>query len=242
MLPRLMFKAVPLLLVAPLATVACISFAAEPTAPAANLARMAKPEYDETGALLRPDGYERWTVVGTSIGLDYSKDEKENPNKPGVFHNVYLQPEAFEHYVETGHFPEQTVFVVTNNPATKREGENDIKHKGLFAGETTGLEVSVKDSKRFEEGWGYYMYYSTQGPRTASKPLGRQACYDCHAEHGAEDAVFTQFYTVLKMAARRSWRGSSGWQRDYHWALVPRPNTEMDCQNPSCEKRLPQRV
>lgn len=164
---------------------------------------MVLPEYNEAGALLRPEGYERWTVVGTSMGLDYSPGKEADPDRPGMFHNVYMQPEAFDQYVATGEFPEQTIFVVTNNPATKRKGDDEINRKGHFAGDPTGLEVSVKDTERFDDGWGYFMYYSTKAPRNASKPLPRQACYDCHAEHGEDDAVFLQFYSVLK-AARES--------------------------------------
>lgn len=203
----ILFRSLPLLIVSSTVVAALLATAKEPAAsntPGADkLARMAQPEFNEEGALLRPEGYERWTLVGTSIGLDYSP-AKENENaaadKPGIFHNVYVQPEAFDHYVEHGEFPEQTVFVVTNNPPMKKEGENDINRKGLFAGEPTGLEVSVKDSKRYEEGWGFFMYYGTKGQRAAAKPLARQACYDCHAEHGEDDAVFVQFYTVLKSA------------------------------------------
>ena len=168
--------------------------------PPEKVTKMAPPEYDASGSLLRPEGYERWTLVGTSIGLDYSKDKEEGAEKTGIFHNVYMQPEAFDHYVETGEFPEQTVFVVTNNPPTKRKGEDEINRHGHFAGNTTGLEVSVKDSKKFEEGWGYYMFYGADGKRTASKPSPRSACYDCHATHGEDDAVFVQFYSVLKAA------------------------------------------
>jgi hypothetical protein len=181
--------------------VALSSLGDEPAkTPASHLAKMAQPEYDEAGLLLPPQGYERWTLVGTSIGLDYSKEKEEGAEKPGVFHNVYMQPEAFDHYVETGEFPEQTVFVVTNNPPTKRQGEDEINRQGHFAGNPTGLEISVKDSKKFEEGWGYYMFYGADGKRTASKPSPRAACYDCHSTHGEEDAVFVQFYSVLKSA------------------------------------------
>lgn len=32
--------------------------------------RMQEPSYDKDGRLLRPSGYEKWVVVGTSIELD----------------------------------------------------------------------------------------------------------------------------------------------------------------------------
>ncbi|MFO0919627.1 MAG: cytochrome P460 family protein [Planctomycetaceae bacterium] len=177
---------------------------------AAAVSDMALPEYDSSGALLRPIDFEKWVVVGTSVGMGYLDGEKADPNNPGQFHNVYLQPQAFDHYVATGEFPEQTVFIVTNNESqrTKRDGDHSVLKSGFFAAPTKGLEVSVKDSRRFPEGWGYYMFLETdQKPvgkeRPAGKPYARQACYDCHAEHGATDHVFTQFYSVLTAARKK---------------------------------------
>jgi len=197
---------VPLVLLG-LTAFGAVAISADDSTKPSGAKRMAPPEYNDAGALLRPEGYERWTLVGTSIGLDYSKPKEGEAEPPTIFHTVYMQPEAFDHYVETGEFAEQTTFVVTNNPPTKKEGENDINRRGQFAADPTGLEVSVKDSKRFDEGWGFFMYYSTQGPRTVSKPFKREACYDCHAEHGENDAVFVQFYSVLKAARAKKLSG-----------------------------------
>ncbi len=175
-------------------------------------AEMPLPEYDSSGGLLRPIGFEKWVVVGTSVGMGYLDGEKTDPNNPGQFHNVYLQPQAFDHYVATGEFPEQTVFIVTNNASqsTKKAGDHSVLKSGFFAASTKGLEVSVKDSQRFPDGWGYYMFFDTdKSPpgkdRGVGKPYARNACYDCHAEHGATDHVFTQFYSVLT-AARENHR------------------------------------
>lgn len=172
---------------------------------------MPLPEYNDDGALLRPTGYEKWIVVGTSVGLGYEDGDKTDPSNPGQFHNVYLQREAFDHFVETGEFPEQTVFVVTNLPSrsTKKDKEkNDVLRAGFFAAPTAGLEVSVKDTKRFPDGWGYYMFRDQAGQpkgkvRDAEQPFARKACYDCHAEHGAVDHVFTQYYSVLTEAREK---------------------------------------
>lgn len=170
----------------------------------ANLATMAQPEFDDRGRLLTPEGYERWTLVGTSIGLDYTPGAGEQPDavKPeaGIFHNVYLQPEAFDHYVDTGNFPRNSIFVVTNCPPRKLEGDDAVGRHGRFADATRGLEVSVKDDRRFDDGWGFFLYREAQGPRIASQAFPTQSCMECHASHGEDDAVFTQFYSVLREA------------------------------------------
>ena len=101
--------AVTFSLLAGLALFAGDKVATNPEAPTAS--KMQEPLYDQEGRLLQPVGYEKWVVAGTSIGLGYSDGDKNDPQNPGTFHNVYLQPEAFDHYVQTGEFPEPS-FVV----------------------------------------------------------------------------------------------------------------------------------
>jgi hypothetical protein len=148
--------------------------------------------------LVRPEGYERWTFVATSLGIDYS-DEAPRHSGPGDFHNVYVQPEAFDYFVQHGVFPEKTIFVMTNSPAKQKNGADSISKRGHFAGRATGLEVSVKDTERFSESWAYFLF-TTAGPSRAAKHLPQQTCYDCHAEHARVDNVFLQFYSVLETA------------------------------------------
>lgn len=184
-----------------------VSLRAEPK-PAAGR-EMPVPEFDDAGRLLRPVDFETWVVVGTSIGLGYTPGDKADPKNPGQFNNVYLQRQAFDHFVETGEFPEQTVFVVTNQPSrsTKDDGKSAIR-AGFFAAPTVGMEVSVKDSTRYpDDGWGYFMFHDKPGEkkkkRDAEKPFVRKDCADCHAEHAATDMVFTQYYSVLTEARRK---------------------------------------
>ncbi len=190
-------------------TIAMALLAAEKKSPAKppTKSEMVLPEYDDNGGLLRPVDFEKWPVVGTSVGLSYEEVAKKDPHDPGMFNNVQVQPEAFDHFVETGEFPEQTIFIVTNLPtrSTAKDKEKaSILRNGFFAANTVGLEVSVKDSKRFEDGWAYYMYHDEEGEpqktRDVEQPVKRSACYDCHAEHGANDHVFTQYYSVLTAA------------------------------------------
>ncbi|MBX7166295.1 MAG: cytochrome P460 family protein [Pirellulales bacterium] len=178
---------------------------AEEGAPAGrdSSAAMALPQYNDAGELLRPEGYERWTLVGTSLGLDYLPGQDRDPARPGVFHNVYMQPQAFDHYVRTGEWAEQTVFVVTNNPAMRRQGEDEINRQGTFAAPTQGLEVSVRDTRRFDDGWGYFLFAANDRGRAACKPLPTKDCFECHAQHGADNGVFVQFYSVLRSARQR---------------------------------------
>lgn len=179
-----------------------------PQKDASTVSQMQELSYDEDGRLLRPFGYEKWVVVGTSIGLGYSDGDKSDPANPGTFHNVYLQPEAFDHYVLTGTFPEKTVFIVTNNQSRPAKTEGSVSRKGFVASATSGMEVAVKDTKRFPDGWAYFMFHEPPGQAEqktvqAERAFDRKECFDCHAEHGADDNVFTQYYSVLTEARKQ---------------------------------------
>lgn len=170
--------------------------------------KMQQPSYDQDGRLLRPSGYEKWVVVGTSIGLGYSDGDKNDPKNPGTFHNVYLQPEAFDHFVQTGEFPEQTVFIVTNNKSRPANTKGAVSRKGFVASSASGLEVAVKDTKRYPDGWAYFMFHDAPEKAKsetvhAERAFDRKDCFDCHAEHGADDNVFTQYYSVLTEARQK---------------------------------------
>ena len=67
----------------------------------------------------------------------------------------------------------------------------------MFQGERLAVELAVKDGRRHPGGWAYFAF----GNRPAGSravPLPPAACEHCHAEHGADDHVFVQFYPILR--------------------------------------------
>lgn len=166
-----------------------------------EVASMVVPRYDGSGAMMRPEGYRSWVFVGASLGLRYAEDGKPAGDEgPGTFHNVYIQPEAFEHYVETGKFPEKTILAMETYETGTREPHAELTG-GFFEAGLGGLSAAVKDKERFPEGWGYVTFGRDGGPiRDTAEPFAKERCYDCHVEHGATDNVFTQFYPILRDA------------------------------------------
>ena len=108
-----------------------------------------------------------------------------------VGNNVYVDPTGYREYMRTGAFPEGTVFV---RERARSELNKDPDPHGTVV-------ASVKDSSRFEEGWGFFDF--TEKERSV-QPGGQSAsygtCQPCHAAHAQTDHVFTQFYPVLRSA------------------------------------------
>src|SRR6266852_7756897 len=133
----------------------------------------AEPGYSETGELKRPVDYRAWVFVGSNIGIQYRKDASEtaDPDKErryekeiGDFHNVYINPEAYEHYARTGKFPDKTMLVMDVYEAKEKEPKN-IVSKGLFPGDQLHFEVAVKNSMRpdgSKTDWAYYAFPTNQ--------------------------------------------------------------------------------
>ena len=166
---------------------------------------MVAPAYNEDGALVLPTDYADWIFVGASLGLSYNENVRREG--PGLFHHIYIQPEAYAHYRSTGKFPEKTMLVMENFSAGSKENPN---LHGYFEDEFKGLEVALKDSEQFEDGWAYFNFSSSKGLKPTAKAFPKAVCFDCHDQHAADDNVFVQFYPVLKreMVKQGRWESS----------------------------------
>lgn len=158
-----------------------------------------KPRYTTAGKLIAPsaDVYREWIFVGTPVTPnDMNDGEAPFPE----FHNVYINPTSWKEWKKTGRFPNGTVMV---KELTSVGSKSATSGNGYFQGEFTGLEVSIKDHKRYpseSKGWGYYSFGH-------SYPLAKEAavrefvsCAQCHVNNAAEDMVFSQYYPPLRAA------------------------------------------
>lgn len=152
-------------------------------------------------SLIRPDGYERWVLAGASMGLGYSQPSGAQAAGAtgGMFHNVYIEPSAYEHYVRTGKFREGTMMAMTlYEPGQKVHPSK----QGFFEGDFMALEVSLKDSARYPGSWAYFNF-GMGGPAARALALPRQACQSCHVRNAADDNVFVQFYPTLRAVSAK---------------------------------------
>jgi hypothetical protein len=159
------------------------AMAAAPPVPA-----RVQPRYTVEGALHRPADVERWILVGASLGLGYSDATDDGP---GMFHRVYLEPGAYEHYLRTRRFRDGTMLTLSIRQPSRRVPPS---RAGWTEGAFAALEVAVKDPGRFPGGWAYFDF-GRDAPTAAALPPER--CAQCHARHAARDNVFVQFYPQL---------------------------------------------
>ena len=159
--------------------------------------------FESKNMLSRPERYREWVFVGSSIGLEYSaSQEPRTSSTPDTFHNVYVNPAAYREYAKTGAFPEGTVMVLER---VRSEIKKEPGLHGIYEKEFIALEASVKDSSRFQGGWGFFDFTDQDGKvKAKTQALSDGNCRSCHEERAETDHVFTQFYPVLRSARMES--------------------------------------
>jgi len=206
-----MRKSLGLFLVTAAACGACLGADTQPSP--TPQARSTDPQYDEKGNLKRPTDFRTWVFVGANIGLQYHKDlpattprkqdQEAKKASPGEFHNVYIRPESYEHFVKTGKFPDLTVLVMDVYEAKERDAKG-IVSKGLFPGAQRRFEVAVKNGKRPDGSKTDWAYFAFDKPdKTTAAAFRDGACYDCHLKHADVDNVWVQFYPALRSPGER---------------------------------------
>ncbi|MCC6536351.1 MAG: cytochrome P460 family protein [Bryobacterales bacterium] len=157
-----------------------------------------KPSFDTAGLMKRPEGYRRWIFLGANYGMGYTEGETVDTQKPkpSTFHNIYVQPAAYDHFARTGEYPDGAMLVME---IVKPGTHASINKQGVFQHQVVGIEVGVKDSKRFAEKWRYYKFFTSEGKvLDTAKAFPKEACWNCHNLHGAADNTFSQFYPAAR--------------------------------------------
>ncbi|HZT03991.1 MAG TPA: cytochrome P460 family protein [Steroidobacteraceae bacterium] len=181
----------------------CVSLLALSVADAARpvhsgAAPHASTPFISDGRLRAPEGYREWIFL--TSGLDMSYRETSGADH-SMFDNVFVNPQAYQSFVRTGIWPEGTEFVKEGRAASVK---GSINRSGKFqSGDTMGVEVHIKDSKRFADGWGFFFFDSVRSRPTQAIPAAAP-CYSCHRQNGAVDSTFVQFYpTLLSIATQK---------------------------------------
>jgi hypothetical protein len=151
-------------------------------------------EFDADGYLKRPTDIEKWVFLGASLGMGYNEQVSFDPDTPGNFQTVLMEPSAFEVFEKTGKFPDGSMFALIFNGT---ETNVSINQSGFVMGDELALEIHLKDKARFPE-TGFNFYFFGKGAETAPTRPAPNACTNCHMEHAEYDGVFTQFYPTIR--------------------------------------------
>lgn len=164
------------------------------------------PEYSGDELKL-PENYRQWVYLTTGFDMSYSP--KAGAADHHMFDNVFVNPESYKAFLETGTWPDKTTLVLEVREA---KGKGSINQRGNFQGtETMGLEVHVKDEARFPGKWAFFPF---DDAKTAKMIPTNMECYTCHAQHGAVDNTFVQFYPTLLPVAQSKGTLSAGYKNE----------------------------
>lgn len=157
-----------------------------------------EPQFTNSGELVLPAHYREWVFLSSGLGMTYQPSTAANQDRSPSFTNVFVNPAAYRSFLETGKWPDQTVLVLE---VRFSETKGSINKDGHYQAGLDHVAVEVKDTARFPaSGWAFFAL----GKASSGKLIPRTAdCYSCHAEHGAVDNTFVQFYPTLLAVARQ---------------------------------------
>jgi len=152
------------------------------------------PQYGADGKLVRPTGYRKWAYLSSGYGMSYSQTASDHL----MFTNVFVTPSSYDYYVEHGTWPDKTMFVLEIYGSASK---GSINQHGNYQSDFMGLDVEVKDEKRFEDKWAYFGFDGTESSSAATKP-SKNDCWNCHDKNAAVEHSFVQFYPELLKIAK----------------------------------------
>jgi len=163
------------------------------------------PTYTADGELERPADYREWVYLTSGLDMFYG-ERRDTGARPSVFDNVFVTRTAYQEFLRSGTWPNDTMFVLELRRA---ERGVSIDSGGQTQGTVMALEAAVKNSERFgtlagANGWAYFTFDGPNGLLDSAPALPATApCYACHAANTAVDNTFVQFYPTLFDVAKR---------------------------------------
>lgn len=153
------------------------------------------PQFGADGKLVRPTGYRKWAYLSSGYGMSYSQGNSDHL----MFTNVFVTPSSYDYYVEHGTWPDKTMFVLEIYGSASK---GSINLHGNYQSSFMGLDVEVKDEKRFSDKWAYFNFDGAEAS-TGSIAPSQNDCWKCHDQNAAVEHSFVQFYPELLEIAKK---------------------------------------
>jgi hypothetical protein len=158
---------------------------------AASSQDLGAPKFTPAGELQMPANYREWVFLSAGLGMTYDAAASASANPP--FQNVFVSRPGYDGFLKTGLWPDNTTFILEIRAS---EAKGSINQNGRFQTGIAAIEAEVKQA-------GQWTFYAFGKEGKQGKPLARsERCYSCHAENGAVDNTFVQFYPTLLPTAK----------------------------------------
>lgn len=178
-----------------------------PTQANGNTSASQTPQYTSDGRLMFPATYREWIYLTSGIDMSYSPNRMTMDHS--MFDNVFVSPDAYKAFLQTGTWPDKTMLVLEARVAGSNASINKSGH--FQTTEEMGHEVHVKDEARFPGKWAFFGF----GDDNPAKQVPKEAaCYSCHEQHAAVDTTFVQFYPTLIELAKKKGTLSAAYLKD----------------------------
>ena len=130
---------------------------------------IATTQYTGDGQMKVPENYREWVYLSTGFDMSYNPTLQMGHH---MFDNVFVNPEAYKAFMQTGTWPDKTTFVLEGRAGVDK---GSINQKGTYqATELMGLEVHVKDESRFPGKWAFFQFGDA---KTAKMTPATADCY-----------------------------------------------------------------
>jgi len=154
------------------------------------------PRFNTAGELLLPKEYRQWVFLTSGLGMTYGPAAQANTSDP-LFDNVFVNPSSYRAFLESGRWPDRTMFILE---VRRSAGKGSINNGGHYQTGIAAIEAAVKDESRFPQKWTYFEF----GRAEKAVPLpANSVCNSCHGQNAAVENTFVQFYPELLEIARR---------------------------------------
>jgi len=173
-----------------------------------NTSSAQTPAYTgDGGGLLFPGNYREWVYLTSGVDMSYSPNATAMDHS--MFDNVFVNPDAYKAFLQTGTWPDKTILVLEVRVAGTKASINKSGH--YQTSELMGREVHVKDESRFPGKWAFFGF---DGDGPGKQVPKEAACYSCHEQHAAVDTTFVQFYPTLLELAKTKGTLSANYLKD----------------------------
>jgi len=100
------------------------------------------PQFTAEGKLMRPQNYREWIFLSSGLGMNYGPVAAEARDENPMFDNVFVTRTAYKSFLETGRWPDKTMFILEVRAS---ESKGSINKGGHYQSGVAGVEADFGD-------------------------------------------------------------------------------------------------